>query len=39
MVASIGIILTPRDWGFGWGGDEGLSFVCVGAFCYCIGEY
>ena len=32
MIASIGIILTPRDWGFGWDGDEELSLFVLGPF-------
>ena len=32
MIASIGIILTPRDWGFGFHTDEEVSLIVLGPF-------
>ena len=30
MILSIGIILTPWDWGFGWEADDDLSILVLG---------
>lgn len=32
MIASVGIILTPWDWGFGWDSDEEVSLFVLGPF-------
>lgn len=30
MILSIGIILTPQDWGFGWENDEEITLLVLG---------
>lgn len=32
MILSIGIILTPQDWGFGFHTDKGMSLFVLGPF-------
>ena len=36
MIFSIGIILTPWDWGFGWDGDEDFSILVLGPLIFTL---